>query len=280
MNHPILITGAGGMVGSSFQTFDNCLLLDKKQLNISDYQTVKSVLKQYSPQSIIHLAAMTNVDYCQQHPQEAYQINSIGTQNLASISASLEIPLIVVSTGAVFSGRGRTPFTIHDIPNPLSIYARSKLVGEMMASDINPQTTIVRTGWIFGGLKKDQKFVGMVASAIQSGKRTLKAITTTRGCPTYSKDLAHYLYLLAQNPTPGIQHVANSGTATRYEMAKVIAHTLNPKVKVFRASEKAFSSFQAPRPRFEVIQLTKALRPWEEALTEYLTDWKTAIVHK
>lgn len=275
MSNIILVTGGSGMLGNHFNGMSNVVLLSKDDCDVTSRDQVKKVIKKYQPQTILHLAALTNVDKAEQVPELAYSINSMGTMNIASEAQASGSHLIYVSTAAVFSGKGNTPFKASDIPDPVNVYARSKFFGESMAQDICEKTSIVRTGWLFGGFEKDHKFVGMIARQVWDNAEVIKAVTGTKGCPTYTGDLQKVLMSLVEKQKTGIFHAVNKGSATRAHIAAEIISILGSSAKLEEAESASLLAFGAPRPHFEVIEQNIIMRPWEEALKEYLQQWQS-----
>lgn len=262
------------MVGNYFAGDKRCLVLGHDQLDITKPSQIKKIIKKYSPRAIVHLAAITNVDWAESHPGQTFAVNSVGTYNLAQLAKRHNLHLVYVSTGAVFAGQAKKPYTTDSKPKPRSIYAKSKRMGEVFVKNICPKYSIVRTGWVFGGFNKDKKFVAAIAKQIWDGVRKLKAVDDSFGCPTYGKDLKNAILDLIDKEKYGLFHAVNRGFASRYTVAKEIVKNLGEKTKVYRAKSSDFPSFIAPRPKFEVIAQNLKLRSWKSALREYLTDWQ------
>jgi dTDP-4-dehydrorhamnose reductase len=276
MSKEILITGGQGVVGGYFEDYENILITGKNELDITKPEQVESFIKKTNPKAIIHLAAETNVDLCEDNPDMAYKIQTIGTYNTASVCRDFNITMVYVSTGGVFEGkRGkRKPYTTTDTPNPVNVYARSKWLGEMITKDIVPNHIIARSGWIFGGFEKDNKFIGFITKQILDGEKVVRAVTDTKGCPTYGKDFAKEIIDLLNEKQQGLFHLVNKGSASRYEIAQEIALNLDRSVDVLPAKTTDFPSFHAPRPSFEVIEQNRNMRSWKNALADYLQEWK------
>jgi dTDP-4-dehydrorhamnose reductase len=274
VSEKILITGGNGMVGHYFTNVPNCVVLGRDEFDITKPAMMAKAIKKYQPKAIIHLAALTDVDLAQKKPELAYKTNTIGTYNVAVLAKKYGIHLVYVSTGSVFSGRSKKPYTIKSQPMPLNVYAESKKLGEDIVKNVCKEFSIVRTGWVFGGFERDKKFVALIAKQVWDGKKEIKAISDTFGCPTYAKDLAEAILTLIENEQFGIFHAVNKGHASRYLISKQIVKALGEKVKVKTASSKDFPNFGAPRPTFEVIEQNLPLRTWQSALREYLLDWQ------
>lgn len=265
-----LITGGNGMVGDYV---DFGIKTDRTSLDITNLEEVIKVCKKYKPKIILHLAAETNVDKCEREPQHAYYINTIGTYNMLLGAKAVKAKFVYVSTAGVFDGKKKRPYTEKDIPNPQSHYARSKFLGEVLTQSLAKDYLIVRTGWIFGGgPKKDHKFVGKIISLLPKGE--LAIVKDTTGTPTYGKDLIAGVKRLIRARKKGIIHVGNKGYGNRYDMAKVIVQELSPKVKIKPVSSAAFN-LDVKRVSSEAMKVALPfMRPWEEALREYLHEWK------
>jgi dTDP-4-dehydrorhamnose reductase len=276
MNKNILVTGGDGMVGSYFKEMEGVSVVGKKDLDVTDIMSAKKLIKNHNLLGVIHLAAETDVDFCEHNPDMAYKINSIGTFNIASICKLENIPMVYVSTAGVFEGlkSRKNPYTNKDTPKPVSVYARSKLLGEIFVQDIVPNHIIARTGWLFGGLQKDKKFVGMIVKQIKEGGKELQIVSDIRGCPTYAKDLAIEILNFLKNKTYGTFHLINKGSATRYEIAVEITKNIDKSIKVIKTKASHFPSFNAPRPMYEVVRQDGKMRKWEAALKDYLQEWK------
>jgi dTDP-4-dehydrorhamnose reductase len=259
-----LVTGGQGTIGSSLPFGRK---LGRNELDVTNVEQIRRVITHYRPSLIIHPAALTDVDYCQTHPQEAYRVNVIGTYNLAREAQIHHTWLMVISTGAVFPGTG--PASVNDLPRPINVYGRTKYLAELAAQDCNPLTLIVRTGWVFGSLVHP-KFIELIAQKIQTGRADLKVLRGYSGCPTWSVDFGKGLQKLLNRPRPGIYHLVNRGTVSRCQLARTMIKLSGKSLKVIPVSNHHFS-LQAPRPKREILLPTPPhLRPWQTALKAYL----------
>jgi len=266
----ILITGADGMVGSYI---DFGIKTGIDTLNITDENAVKEAFEKYQPEVVIHMAAETDVDKCEKDPTHAYKVNTIGTYNIAAYAKKFNAKMVYISTSAVFDGKKNTPYYEDDLPNPQSVYARTKYLGEIIVKDIVPNNMIVRAGWMFGGgPEKDKKFVSIIAKKLD--QQEIKAVNDTMGGLTFAKDLVSAIKTLLKENKTGIYHLSNKGLCSRYDIACEIAKLLNPSIRVIPVSSDYFPS-KAPRSNETIASHTSTMRPWQEALKEYLlTEWK------
>ena len=281
----MLVTGAGGMVGGyapAVYTEYELILTDVVEgftsLDIRDPSAVRRAVTDARPDVILHLAAATDVDRCEQDPDCAYGTNAIGTQNIALACLEHGVPLVYISTGAVFSGEKPEPYIEFDDTRPAKLYGRSKLAGEQIITSLLQRYYIVRAGWMIGGGEtKDKKFVGKIARLIVEGKQTLQAVNDKWGSPTYAKDLLTGIGRLIETGYFGLYHMVNAGQCSRYEMALAIRDALQcPDVAIQPVSSDRFP-LPAPRGRSEALQNLKLellglppMRPWQEAMRDYI----------
>ena len=141
-NQNILITGCGGMLGlavyNTFKVNNNVLASDIDQnepwleyIDVRDIESLFKISKSFKPDLIINLAALTDLEYCENHPNEAFVTNGLGQENICLVANTLNIPVVYISTAGIFDGE-KEYYHDFDVPNPLSIYGKSKYYGELM----------------------------------------------------------------------------------------------------------------------------------------------------
>ncbi|HEY3277820.1 MAG TPA: dTDP-4-dehydrorhamnose reductase [Syntrophorhabdaceae bacterium] len=273
----LLITGSQGLVGTSIvpmlQRDFEITAIDIEEWDILDRKTGIAVLSQYKPHVVLNLAAMTNVDGCEDRPAEAERLNGEGPGILAELCGERGIRLVHFSTDYVFDGDKKTPYTEDDAPNPKSVYGATKLSGEKRIFASLPSALVVRAQWIYGA--GGESFISKVIRfAEQNG--SARVVDDQRGAPTYAKDLALPLRRLIEGEKSGIYHVANSGWCTWYEFAKEIFRCKGMDVPVTPISSATLNS-KAARPACSVFDCSKLrnhtgviMRTWQEALKDYL----------
>jgi dTDP-4-dehydrorhamnose reductase len=193
---------------------DSVSAFTHQTLDITDDEGVRAAFERERPEVVFNCAAWTNVDGCEADPERAFRANAYGPRLLATESRRLGAALLTISTDYVFDGAKEGFYTQRDHPRPISVYGSAKLKGEHWAQKAWARTIIIRTGWIFGA--GGPNFLSKVIEMGQSGAR-LRAINDAYGTPTYAKDLAKRLRLLAERDLPGIYHVVNSGEGASYE---------------------------------------------------------------
>ncbi|MCX6701733.1 MAG: dTDP-4-dehydrorhamnose reductase [Candidatus Zambryskibacteria bacterium] len=265
-----LITGAEGMVGSYV---DFGIRTDADSLDITNIKEVSEKIENYKPDTVIHLAAETDVDKCERNPADAYFVNSVGMYNIALAAKSIGAKMVYISTAGVFDGTKKTPYSEEDEPNPFNYYGRSKYLGELIVRDLSVDYLIIRSGWMFGGgPEKDKKFVAKIIK--QLSQPEVKAVNDKMGSPTFAKDLVEAIKkLLLENKT-GLFHFSGKGCCSRYELALEIAKILRSKTKIIPVNSSCFN-LDAERSKNEgLASKLDFMRPWQEALKEYLkTEW-------
>jgi dTDP-4-dehydrorhamnose reductase len=285
----MLVTGASGMVGSyvpeAFKDYDlvsTDMVEGCQRLDVRDPTEVMRVVKEVKPDVVLHLAAATDVDRCEQEPDLAFHTNAIGTQNVALACQEFDVTLVYVSTAGVFGGEKAEPYNEFDVPNPANVYGQSKLAGEQIVSSLLRRYYIVRAGWMIGGGEKDKKFVGMIARLIMRGTNPVKIVDDKIGTPTYAKDLLGGIHALLQTGYYGLYHLVNKGACSRYDIALLIREVLErPEIELLPVSS-AYFPLPAVRARSEAMRNLKLelldvhhMRPWQDALREYITTQLT-----
>jgi len=188
-------------------------------VDIADEASVLSTIGQLRPNWIINAAAFNDVDGAEAAERAAFRANAEGPANLARAAASIDAALIHVSTDYVFDGRKGSAYTEDDVPNPLSVYGRSKYEGERRVLESKARACVLRTAWLYG--RHGKNFVKAIRAAAGEG-RPLKVVADQVGSPTAVADFAEAIARLMQTPARGLFHVVNAGACSRQEFAKAI----------------------------------------------------------
>lgn len=280
----ILVTAATGMLGSSLcdvlkEDGHTVLGFSHAELDVCDTERVLRTINESSPDAVMHLAALTDVDYCETHPEDAYRVNALGAWNVAIACQRAQALIFYISTDGVYDGTKGEPYTEYDPTGPLSVYSKSKLAGEQHVKDHVSRYFILRAGWMFGGGGKDKKFVSKILS-IAERQQEISAVIDKVGSPIYTLDLSRVIAKLLGFPLYGTYNVANHGWCSRYEFARKIVEYAGLDCEVRPVSSEDFK-LAAPRPSMSMIrnlrlQMTGLddLRTWEEALCAYIQTMK------
>jgi len=273
----ILITGSEGQLGSELVNLlskDNEVYgLSHKELDITDKNNVINTVSKIVPDIVIHCAAFVDADECETNIKTAFDVNTIGSGNVAIASKKTNSTMVYISTDYVFDGKKTSTYLESDIPNPISVYGISKYGGEQIVRHYLEKFFIVRTSWLYG--KKVKNFVNIIIN-LAKDKKELKVVNDQVGSPTYVPDLARAISSLISTKYYGIYHITNSGECSWYEFAKKILKYAEIKnVKVTPISTEELNR-PAPRPKYSVLKnfnLKKKkiykMRNWELALRDF-----------
>ncbi|HPG56816.1 MAG TPA: dTDP-4-dehydrorhamnose reductase [Candidatus Wallbacteria bacterium] len=278
----ILVTGACGMLGTDVLKAASGLAgveaqgVDMADFDLLDTKAAAAYIARFKPDAIVHCAAFTNVDAAEARQEEAFKINAMAVRDLAVICAEGSIKLALLSTDYVFDGEKGSPYAEYDQPSPINVYGMSKYYAERYAVQICPRSFIVRTSWLFGA--NGNNFVRAILKKSRS-EGELFVVDDQVGSPTYTGDLAKFLIELVQTDKYGIYHATNEGYCSWNEFARVILKlSAMDGVKVNAVDSEAFKR-PAARPKNSRLLKTalyysgfKGLRPWQEALADYLAE--------
>lgn len=271
-----LITGAGGMVARAAIEYcnligDEVVALTRTDLDISDADAVRRAIQSARPDAVLNCAAYTNVDGAEAEIELCRAANVTGAENLARECGNAGAAFVTISTDYVFDGDKDGFYTEDDEPNPRGIYAISKFDGETAAMVVNPNSIIVRSGWIFGN--GGTNFLSVMHRLLGEGKR-IKAICDSYGTPTFADDLAKRLREIAGKGVSGFFHVTNSGAGTSYlGFAKAVCEIGGFDPRLIESVSNYELKRPAPRPNNSRLA---SIRASEIGLAP-LADWKDAI---
>ena len=284
----ILVIGARGMLGrdllrilgsskevDSLKTFE-VVGWDIDEIDIRQEGRTHSKIESLRPNLVINLAAYTDVDGCEANREEAFQVNAEGMKHVALAAKACGAKVVYLSTDYVFDGKKNEPYLENDSPNPLNVYGQTKLKGEQYLQEQVEDYLIIRTQWLYG--RYGRNFVSSILRQAQE-KQTLTIVDDQIGSPTYTVDLSRAILTLIQHNSRGIFHAANQDVCTWYTFGQAILKFSRVEgVSIIPITSKAFGR-SAVRPSYSVLSTRKleretgmSLRPWSEALKEYLGE--------
>jgi len=272
----ILILGAKGSLGQVFADLykdQEVLAWDREELDITDEEMVAKKISEFKPNIIINCAAYNAVDKAEDDRLTADQINGYAVGFVAKAASQVGATMVHFSTNYVFAGDNQEGYNEDDEPRPQSAYAKSKLLGEIELAENTDKYYLIRTSWLYGkeSITGKSSFVEVMLGLAKAGKE-IKGIKDEFASPTYVVDLAQATRaLIEQNKPFGTYHLTNSGTASWYDWAKEIFAIKKLEAKVTAISRADYPR-KANRPQYGTLINTKfiELRPWTEALKEYL----------
>jgi dTDP-4-dehydrorhamnose reductase len=268
------VTGAGGQLGTALGPhLPEARFATHAVLDITDPFAVDAAVAAHDV--VVHCAAMTQVDRCEAHPNEARRVNHRGTANVVRAADRHGARVLYVSTDYVFDGT--TPeYEEHDRPNPINVYGRSKLGGE---ETMRPERDlIIRTSWVFG---RGRNFVNTIIHAAQEG--SVRVVEDQIGRPTSATDLALAVRHLIDQHMTGIVHVAGDGPPASWaDVAELAIRHAGLRADVVRIDSHTFRLERgkaiAPRPANSTLSLDTARRldvplvEWRAGLQTYVED--------
>lgn len=281
----VLVTGVKGQLG--FDTVrelnrrgHETIGVDIEEMDITDAASVNKVVGDASPDAVIHCAAWTAVDAAEDEANQpkVIAVNVDGTRNIAEICRKLDCRMIYISTDYVFGGQGEEPWKPDCRSyDPLNVYGRTKLDGELAVSSVLNKYFIVRIAWVFGA--NGSNFVKTML-ALSKKYREIKVVSDQIGTPTYTRDLARLLADMAESEKYGYYHATNEGGyISWYDFACEIFRQAGRDVSVIPVTTKEYGISKAARPfnsRLDKSKLAEngfePLPVWQDALARYLKE--------
>lgn len=286
----LLITGGKGQLGCQLKSIIDrkssdigeldprlkdceCKFIDFDELDITNLDEVLSCLGSFKPNAVINCAAYTNVDSCENDRDSAFKVNAIGPRNLAIACEKYAAKLLQVSTDYVFNGEGNVPFTEYDTPQPVSVYGKTKYLGEQYIRENCSRYFIFRTAWLYGEWGKN--FVYTIMKAAKA-KGHLDVVDDQRGNPTYAEDLAHHILKVILTDEYGIYHCTGCGECSWYDFACKIVEYSGIECSVTPVTSGMINR-AAKRPAYSsldnmMLRVTSGddMRPWQESLESFI----------
>jgi dTDP-4-dehydrorhamnose reductase len=281
----ILITGANGQLGHDLKKIFNerkedYIATDYKELDITNIEAIRKFVSDKHIELIINCAAYNNVDKAEEEKELCYKLNSYAPKDLAIISKELNAEYVTYSTDFVFDGKKGASYTEKDIPNPPSVYAKSKRDGEESVLAVYDKSVVIRTSWVFG--IANNNFNKQVINWSR-GKDIMSIVDDQISAPTYSYDLAFYTLKLIKTKKYGLYHLSNSGEASKYDQAKYILSKIGWTGTLKRAKSSDFKLL-APRSEYTKLDSSKLeevigmkLPTWENGIDRFLDEFEDVI---
>ena len=277
----ILVTGHRGQLGSELMRQLDSDEHTVKGISLPEYDitnqhSVRKAFELAQPQVVLHVAALTLVDYCAEHPDEAMRVNAGGTENVALACKEAGVPMMYVSTNEVFDGQSEVPYRENDQTNPINAYGASKLAGEQAVQQHLTDFWIARTAWLYA--PSGTNFVHKIVARAREGQ-PLRVVDDEVGSPTYVPDLAVAIVKLMGSKQYGIYHMVNAGECSRYEFALAILLMAGLSEAPIEAINNAeFERASTPPPYSPLVNVRGAqmgieLRRWQDALAEFVSEF-------
>jgi dTDP-4-dehydrorhamnose reductase len=272
-----LVTGASGMLGGEVVALlgeegETVTGLGRAELDVTDGDTVRALLRAERPDIVINCAAWTAVDAAEDQEADALRVNGDGARNLALACSMTATRLVQVSTDYVFDGTACMPYAEGAPPAPRSAYGRTKLAGERAVLEVLPSAAyVVRTAWLYG--RGGPNFVATMMR-MERERETVDVVIDQRGQPTWTRDVAgHIIALMRSGARPGVYHATSSGHTTWWGLAREVFYLVGGDERRVRPTTAARVPRPAPRPAYSVL----GHGGWAAAGLDPIRDWRTAL---
>lgn len=270
----ILVIGVNGQLGNSLKMLERkykfdfeFYFTDSQELDVTDEDSIDEVFSNFKPDYCINASGYTAVDLAEEESEKAYAVNAYGVENLANACKYHDAFFIHVSTDYVFNGDTNISYDEENFTRPISVYGKSKLLGEELAMEAYEKTIIIRTSWLYSEFNKN--FVKTMLDLF-SKKEELNIVDDQYGQPTNAHDLAEAIMNIIQYPekTAGIYHFSNEPETTWYRFAKKIAEFSSSKIKLNPITTSQYPT-PANRPKRSTLALDKIKRDYEIELKNW-----------
>ncbi|MEO7801365.1 MAG: dTDP-4-dehydrorhamnose reductase [Ginsengibacter sp.] len=273
----ILITGADGQVGREFRRLleteksYKVFFTNRQQLAIDDVASVDSFFQENNINHCINCAAYTAVDRAEAEPDLAFRINGTAVGYLAEACKNHCADFYHLSTDYVYSGKSTKPYKEDDPVDPTNVYGASKLLGEELALAKNPETTIIRTSWVYS--EYGNNFVKTMVK-LMNEKDSINVVDDQKGSPTYAADIAKMIWTMITSvkENKGVFNYANNGAVTWFQFALAIKDLISSNCIVNPTTSDQFKT-TATRPSFSVMNTKKI----QSILPEPIPTWNASL---
>ncbi|WP_330393401.1 dTDP-4-dehydrorhamnose reductase [Anaeromicropila populeti] len=290
-----MITGANGQLGRALNGIlmkqsRNCVintdyvrgelpnqpLYPIEHLDITEQNAVETFIEKAKPDVVINCAAHTQVEKCEADVKNAVKINELGPYYLAVAAKKSGARLVQVSTDYVFDGEAGRPYVEEDITNPVSVYGKTKLAGELLVQKHCSQYFIVRTAWLYGD---GNNFVKTMLRLSETNQE-IRVVKDQFGTPTSAYELAKLILFLIETEDYGIYHGTCEGSTSWYEFAKEIFKLSEREPVLIPVKSEEYPA-KVKRPKYSVLENHRLntttdyrMKEWKEALRDYLDSLK------
>ncbi len=278
MNKPvILITGANGQLGKEFRAFENkfpsyrFIFVGREELPVQNNEQVIEFFQRHQPAFCINCAAYTAVDKAETEKDESFLVNATAVGLLASVCRQFNTKLVHISTDYVFDGLSPVPYTEEDATCPVNTYGASKLKGEELCLQNNPNAMIIRTAWVYSTFGNN--FVKTMIRLMKE-RSSLSIVNDQVGAPTYAADLAGAIMDIIERDywKAGLYHYSNGGKISWYDFAVAIKELTGSSCQITPVSTSQYPT-PAKRPSFSLLNTTKI----KNTFSISVPDWRVSL---
>lgn len=274
LNEPVLVVGAGGMLGRAvMQALGQAGLrhegADRSRVDLSSFGSIARGIPE-TVRTVINCAGWTNVDTAEAHEAEASRINGSAVGQLAEHCQRIGAVLVHYSTDYVFSGRASEPYRVDHPRAPLNAYGRSKAIGEGLLEQSGASYLLIRTSWVYAPWGKN--FVRTIVGLART-RPSLRVVSDQLGRPSSAEEVARVSLELLSRRLTGTFHVSDAGQCSWYDLACAAVSRAGLRCTIEPCTSAEYPS-PAVRPSYSVLDLSRAeehlgpLRSWEQSVED------------
>ncbi|MDP9476560.1 MAG: dTDP-4-dehydrorhamnose reductase [Actinomycetota bacterium] len=278
----VAVIGSTGQLGQDLMRVfrEEAVGFTHQDLDVTDGVGVASVMHSLRPNWVLNTAAFHRVDDCEINPTSAFAVNALGALNVARAAATVGAGVVFFSTDYVFGGQDRKPghpYEEGDNLHPLNVYGASKVAGEQLVVQANARHIVVRSAGLYGTAtsRKGWTFPELMLNKART-EGSVSVVTDQVLSPTFTADLAHKTRELVEQDAAGLFHLTNAGECSWFEFAQGAFDLAGVKVEM-EPIQTGQTHRRARRPSYSALTTARLeevglspLRPWREALSDYL----------
>lgn len=285
MKPTVVVIGANGQLGSDlvleWQARGHAVVpLTHHEIEVESIDSVRSVLTNLKPGIVLNTAAFHNVPKCEEEPAKSYAVNALGALHIANVAEELGATDAYFSTDYVFDGEKRSPYVETDKPNPLNVYAGTKLLGEYHSLNYSSRGFVFRVSGIYGRVPCRAKGGNFITTMIRLAKEKpeVKVVQDEILTPTPTTAIASSAATILERGAPGLYHLTCEGECSWYQFARVIFDELRLTTPLLPTTVKDFPS-PVKRPFYSVLENANmkaqgipGMPHWKDSLTGFLRN--------
>lgn len=277
MSNKIVVTGSNGQLGNELKELASSYsqvqfaFFNREEFSINDKSRIEKIFEEHQPSYFINCAAYTAVDKAESEQELANEINGTAVGLLALTCKQYGTKFIHVSTDYVFNGKASSPLKEEDTVDPVNAYGASKLLGEQLALQNNPESIIIRTSWVYSFYGKN--FVKTMMR-LMNERENIGVVNDQIGSPTYAADLAKAIMQIITSGKwkSGIYNFSNEGVISWFDFASEIKQLTHSNCIINSLTTEQFPT-PAKRPKYSVLDKSKI----QQTFSIQLKDWKESL---
>ena len=254
----VAIIGANGQLGSDlvgvFENNHEVFKLNHTDIDVSNFEMSRTIIKSINPELIINTAAYHNVSDCETNPRIAYEVNAVGALNIARISDEISAFNVYYSTDYIFDGKKNAPYNEKDLPSPLNVYANTKLSGEQYTLNYTSKAYVLRISGIYGTVPSRVKGGNFISNIVKASKikHEIRVVEDEVFTPTATYEIALMTEKIIDKDAFGLYHFTAEGKTNWYNFTKEIFKYLDIKTPLYSAKASDFPQ-NVKRPYYSVL---------------------------